>query len=74
RKYSKITEISENILSKITEWILNFKTERTGTKPKPNRNFKISEWILNFRTERIENRMDPTDNRTDNRKPRPTSS
>jgi len=29
---SKITEISENIQSKITEWILNYKTEKTGTQ------------------------------------------
>ena len=35
---SKITELSENIQNKITEWILNFKSKRTGTEPKLQNN------------------------------------
>lgn len=43
--------MSENISNKISEWILNFKTERTGTELKPNQNFKIPDWILHSKTE-----------------------
>jgi len=55
----------ENFESKITEWIRNFKTERTGSEPKPNQNFKIIEWILNFITKISDNRMDTNRNRID---------
>ena len=62
RKYSKISknnQKSENIQNKITEWILNFKTE-----PKPNQTFKLTELILNFKTEKTDNRMDNRMSRT----------